>query len=72
MFKFIKCSNFKKYLKVLRKKKRKKVKKTKNQKKTKGKTTKKRENSPTAALTGRPNIAPTWAERGSVPLTRGA
>jgi outer membrane biosynthesis protein TonB len=63
---------FKKIFKSFKKEKRKKKRKPENQEKTKEKTMKKKENSPTAALTGRPNIAPTRAERGSVPLTGGA
>jgi hypothetical protein len=53
----------------------KKEKKTKNQKKTiKPEKTKKkpRKKIPPAALTGRPSVAPTRAERSSGPLTGGA
>jgi hypothetical protein len=57
----------------------KKEKETKNQKKTvklekKRKKEKKNHTKKTAsaALTGRPSVAPTWAERSSAPLTGGA
>jgi hypothetical protein len=53
--------------------KKEKRKETKNQKKTEKKNhTKKKKNSVAAALMGRPSTVPTRAERGSVPLTRGA
>jgi hypothetical protein len=59
-------------------KERKKEKETKNHeknsktKKPEKKPPKKEKTQAAAALTGRPSIAPTRAERGSVPLTGGA
>jgi hypothetical protein len=46
--------------------------KTRKKERNERKTHKKKKNSPNAALTGRPNIAPIRAEQGSVPLTGGA
>jgi hypothetical protein len=68
-----KIFKFWKYLEFLRKKKKRKTKrKPKNPEKKKEKPCEKRKNLATAALTGRPNVAPTRAERGSAPLTGGA
>jgi hypothetical protein len=71
MFKFKKCSNFKKCSKIVR------IVRTKNNEKRKGneqpeKTKKKHTKNHPAALTGRPSVAPTRAELSSTPLTGGA
>jgi hypothetical protein len=69
MFEFKKCSEFlrKKTKKEKEMKNQKKIEKWKNHKKKPQK-----KNPAAAVLTGRPSIAPTRAEQGSVPLTRGA
>jgi hypothetical protein len=73
---FIKCSNLKifkivrKKIKEKNKKRNKKPEKPGNQKKRKSTT--KKEKTSSAALTGRPSVAPTRAEPSFAPLTGGA